>query len=172
MRKLLTGLFIFTLAILTVTAVRADESDMRLVFEERYAAMKSAMANRDGEAMASLLAPGFISTEVSGQTKNASQIIQEVKALPIDPLKVSKTTVHSIKMDGSTASVKQSYDMKTRKVAADGTMQNIELIGVSEDTWVLSNGVWLCQSTTTIQLDYFVNGQAVIHKVRTGKPAE
>src|SRR5271157_3372044 len=124
MSKLLTGLFIFTLTILTVTAVRADEFDLRHVFEERYEAMKSAMANRDGEAIALLLAPSFISTEVSGQTKNASQMIQEVKALPIDPLKVSKTTVRSVKMNGNTAFVDQSYDMKTRKAADDGSMQD------------------------------------------------
>ena len=116
MSKLLTGLFIFTLTILTVTAVRADESALRHVFEERYASVKSAMANRDGEAIASLLAPGFTSTEVSGQTKNASQMIQDVKSLPIDPLKISNTTVNSIKVDGNTASVEQTYNMKTRKL--------------------------------------------------------
>ncbi len=128
--------------------------------------MKTAMANRDSNALLALLTTDFVSTDVSGQTEKAAQMAEEVKKLSIDPRKASKTTIRSIKLDGSTASVQQSYDMTTVKTAADGTEQHIELITLSEDVWILSHGVWLCQSTMTNQLDYFINGQAVVHKAR------
>jgi hypothetical protein len=55
---------------------------LRPVFEGRYAAMKSAMAVHDGKAISKILAPDFISEDVSGQKENAGTMIQEVLALP------------------------------------------------------------------------------------------
>ncbi len=91
---------------------------------------------------------------------------EEVRKLSVDPRKVSKTTIRSIEVNGGAARVEQSYDMTTVKKAADGAEQHIELITVSEDVWILSNGAWLCQSTMTNQLDYFINGKPVVHKTR------
>lgn len=57
--------------------------------------------------------------------------------------------------------------MKTTKVTADNSTQLVELTTVSEDTWIKStNGVWLCQSTATNQLDYLLDGKVVAHKTR------
>jgi hypothetical protein len=144
----------------------ANEETLRPILEERYAAMKSAMAKRDGDAFSSLLAANFLSVDVSGQQENAAQIIAELKQLPPDNMRTAKTTLRSIKVEGGTARVEQVYDMKTKKTAADGKLQDIELVTVSEDIWILSKGVWLCESTTTNQLDYTVNGQAVAHRTR------
>ena len=127
--------------------------------------MKTAMAGRDSKAIAALLAPGFVSIDSSGQSETASQMIQEVEGLPKDPLKVSTTTLLSIKVAGSSAVVDQRYDMKTVKTAADGTKANIQLVALSTDTWVNINGAWLLQKTVTNRLDYYKNGQLVMHKV-------
>lgn len=150
----------------SIQANAADEETLRPILEERYAAMKSAMANRDGDALSSLLAANFVSVDVSGQQENAAQIISELKQLPADNARTSETTIRSIKVDRGSARVEQVYDMKTKKAAADGKIQDIELITVSEDIWILSKGGWLCQSTSTNQLDYAVNGQAVAHRTR------
>ena len=163
-RLLVTSLFAFCLAITTVGA--DDHADLRQVFEEGYAAMKSAMAKRDVAALSSMLAPDFVSTDVSGQTENAAQMINELGKPPVDSRRISKTTIVTVKLKGGVAFVEQSYDMKTTKAAADGSVQNVELKTVSEDTWVKPSGVWLCESTTTYQLDYFINGEVVAHKTR------
>lgn len=94
-------------------------------------------------------------------------MIQEVAGLPKDPLKVSTTTLLSVKPVGNTAVVEQRYDMKTTKTAPDGAKRNIELITLSTDTWVNSNGEWLMQKTETEQLDYYVDGQRVAHKIHS-----
>lgn len=158
---ILCGLFIGAAA--TATA----NTSLQTTLQARYAAMKVAMGMRDSKAVASLLAPSFVSIDVSGQSENASQMIQEVGALPKDPLKVSTTTLLSVKPIGNTAVVEQRYDMKTTKTAPDGTKRNIELITLSTDTWVNSNGTWLMQKTETEQLDYYVDGQRVAHKIHS-----
>jgi hypothetical protein len=159
----------FILCVVTILAVYpalAEDSALRGILEKRYAAMKAAMADRNATAVSSLLAPDFVSVDISGQSENATQMIQEVSTVPNDPLKVSDTTLLSIKASDNTAVVSQRYDMKTTKTAPDGSKRNIELITMSTDTWIKSNGIWLIQKTVTDQLDYSVNGQSTIHKIR------
>jgi hypothetical protein len=81
-------------------------------------------------------------------------MIQEVLALPKDPLKVSNTTILSIKVNAEKATVDQRYDMKTTKAGQDGNKRDVELIAVSTDTWLKSKDTWLLQRTVTNQMDY------------------
>ena len=161
--RLLT-LSIGLLCVIGPVGARGDDSSVRAALQARYAAMKTAMAERNSKAIAALLAPDFISIDSSGQSENASEMIQEVDGLPKDPSKVSTTTLLSIKVAGNSAVVDQRYEMRTIKTAADGSKDSIRLITLSTDTWVNSNGVWLLQKTVTNQLDYYKNDQLVMHK--------
>jgi hypothetical protein len=128
--------------------------------------MKTAMSSRDPRAILSLLTADFIGVDVSGQTVNGDQMAREVSALPIDPHKDSSTTIKSVARKGSSATVNQKYDMRTTKTGADGAVRNVELIAESTDSWILKDGTWLLQRSITNQMDYFVNGVAVMHKTR------
>ena len=133
--------------------VQANSDDsLHPVFEGRYAAMKSAMAARDGKAISEILAPDFISEDASGQKGNADAMIQGVLGLPKDPLKVSITTILSINGNAENATVDQRYDMKTTKAGPDGDKRDVELIAVSTDTWIKSKDTWLLQRTVTKQM--------------------
>lgn len=132
--------------------------------------MKAAMAARDDKAIAALLAPDFVSVDVSGQNINAAQMIQEIDALPQDSHKVSATTLLSVKQSGNTVTVNQRYDIKTVKSGVLGDTRNIEMVALSTDTWVKRDGSWLMQRTKTNQMDYYVNGVQLIH--RTSSPQQ
>lgn len=73
-------------------------------------------------------------------------MIQEVDGLPKDPSKVSTTTLLSIKVAGNVAVADQRYEMRTTKIAADGSRDSIRLITLSTDTWMNSNGACCCRS--------------------------
>jgi len=148
----------------------AAESSLRALLEGRYAAMKSAMANRDQQAVAALLAPDFLSVDVAGKSENASQMLQEIAALPKDPNKASDTTIVSVKLSGDTATVDQRYHMTTTKAGADGAQHAVELVTLSTDTWIKSGDAWLLQKTVTNQLDYTLDGRSVAHKARSAQP--
>lgn len=155
---------------LGTAACRAEDDKLRTVLEGRYAAMKSAMSNRDANEIAALLAPDFVSVELSGGEKTAGQMIGSLKGLPVDPDKVSITTLLSIESSGVKAIVKQRYNLKTVKVAADGAKHQVELTTLSTDIWISRNGTWLMQRTATEQMDYLVDGKPLVHKVRESKP--
>ena len=146
--------------------IRPGDDSWQSIFERRYAAMRAAMAARDEKAIGNILAPDFVSEDASGRKKDIEEMIPEVVALPKDPQQISQTSILSIKVNDNTAVVNQRYDMKTTKSAPDGSKLDVELITVSTDTWTALTGGWFLQRTVTNQLDYFVNGHHVAHRVR------
>lgn len=150
-------------------AARAPEA-VRTVLEERYAALKLAMAHRDREALAAVLAADFLSEDASGKTTTFDQMLQELAAVPKDQNRISETTVLSVQLVGNVATARQRYHMRTTKLAPDGaTRQAVEMVALSIDTWVLANGAWLLQRTVTEQMDYKVDGRLVLHRERSGR---
>jgi ketosteroid isomerase-like protein len=149
-----------------VGSVLVAEPDLQPRLEAQYGALKAAMAARDSNAISALLTPDFVSVDSSNQSKDATKMIQETAALPLDPNKDSHTTLTDVNSNGDTAVVEQRYDMTTKKIGRDGNMQDIKMTTLSTDTWVNSNGFWRLKRTVTNQLDVAINGQTVIHKVR------
>jgi hypothetical protein len=146
------------------TIAWSADDPLRAVLQSRYAAMKTAMAAHDGAAIAAILAPDFVSVDVTAQSESAAQMFTEVTASKPDPNKSSETTLISVVQAASAVTVEQRYDMKTVKTAADGTRHNIELVTLSTDTWVKPADVWLIERTVTNELSYFKDGQLVGHK--------
>lgn len=150
-----------------VLPTRADGgTDLRRSLEGRYAALKSAMDRRDAAALSLILTSDFVAIDTAGKSENAAQMLDKLKKVPKDANRRTRTTLRSIIVKGRTAVIEQWYEMKTSKTGADGVAQNIELRTVSEDVWLESSGVWRLKSTSTEQLDYFVNGRAAVHKTR------
>ena len=166
MNKLMAAFCLCLFAILPTAPVLAHDVTIRQALQARYADMKAAMGARYAKAISALLAPNFVTVDTSGQAENADEMIAELKMLPVDPLKVSQTTLLAVRLTRNVAVVDQRYDMKTVKTAADGTKSKVELVTLSTDTWVSTNGTWLCERTVTNKLDYFANGQLVLHKER------
>ena len=155
------------LVLASFASARADDSALKVTLQNRYGDLKDAIGSRNGNAIAALLAPGFVSIDVSGASESAEQMIGEVKALPEDPNKVSTTTILSLDSGDNSVIVRQRYDMRTTKTVADGSKRNAELITNSTDTWVNLNGTWLLQKTETDEVDYYLDGERVVHKVKT-----
>src|SRR5262249_17332898 len=99
-------------AILGTGAPQAAGNELRPIREGRYAELETGMANRDAKAIATLLAPDFVSIDVSGKETYGHQMIESLKALHDNPNRVSNTTLLSIEPSGNKAVVKQRYNIK------------------------------------------------------------
>jgi len=129
--------------------------------------MKTAMASRNETAIRALLAPGFVSVDVNGNSATADQMIKEVAAVPQDPNKKSETTLTSVTRNGDFATVVQQHHMTTTRAPANSSAPDIiDLLTTSTDTWRLINGAWLIERTETNDLQYTMNGKVVAHKSR------
>jgi len=158
------GLFL-VLSVAYVPAGAADDS-LRVALQSRYADLKAAIAARDAAALSAIFAPDFVSVDVSGQSKVASQVIADLNAVKPDPNKTSETALISITPAADSLTVEQRYDMKTVKTAADGTQHNMELVALSTDSWIKPADVWLIRRTVTNELSFFNDGQLVMHKLK------
>ena len=162
------GLFL-VLSVACVSAgspVGAADDSLRVALESRYADLKAAIAARDAAALSAIFAPDFVSVDVSGQSKVASQVIADLNAVKPDPNKTSETTLISITPAADSLTVEQRYDMKTVRTAADGTQHNMELVALSTDSWIKPADVWLIRRTVTNELSFFNDGQLVMHKLK------
>jgi hypothetical protein len=149
---------------LPLAAASAPDAQLKAALEGRYAAMKSAMAERDPAAIKALLAPDFESVDVDGKVETADQMVGEVLALPKDPSKVSDTTLLSVVQNADTVTVSQRYHMTKTKNRPDGTPQAVEILTTSTDIWVRSGDQWLLRRTATETLDYKIDGKSLLHK--------
>ncbi len=160
--KKLAGACLLLSVAIAMSAEKNDKTKAEL--EQRYALMKTAMANNDSDAIAGLLAPNFRSEDVLGRAENGERMIREVRSLKKDSTKKSETTLLSVSRKGDTVFVEQKYHMAKAKLDSTGAVQQIELETLSKDKWVKISGVWLVQETVTRQLNYRVAGRLVVHK--------
>jgi hypothetical protein len=144
---------------------------LRAVLEARYAALKTAMAERDPQAISVVLTADFVSEDLGGKTVTAAEMVEQLKGLPKDPGNASETTLVSIQAEGDVATVEQRYRHKTTKAGAAGAPpQELEVETLSTDTWIRADGVWRIRRTVTKQLDLKVDGRLIAHKDRSEKP--
>jgi ribosomal silencing factor RsfS len=122
----------------------ADSNDLRTAIEARYSVMKAAMASHDSKALGAILAPNCVSIDTSDKSETADAMIAAVSSMPTDPNKISKTT----------------------KIGNDGAEHAVKLERISTDTWILTQGQWRIQRTTTNKLDYYIDGKLAAHKER------
>ena len=158
------ALALCVVCVLAGSIARAADDPLRAALQLRYAAMKAAMAAHDGSGIAAILAPNFVSIDVTGQFETASQMIAEVNALKPDPNKSSETTLIFVVPEAKAATVKQRYDMKTVGTAADGSQHHFELVTLSTDTWIKPANAWLMERTVTNDVSMFTDGKLVTHK--------
>lgn len=86
--------------------------------------------------------------------------------MPLDPNENSHTTLISITSAGDIAVVEQRHVMTTKKVGSDGKIHDMKMAALSTDTWVNSDGTWRLKRSVTNWMDYAIDGQIVIHKIR------
>jgi Domain of unknown function (DUF4440) len=158
-------LILLACTLLSVSVAAAGDPSLKQALEARYAAMKTAMADRDAKAIGVLLAPDFESEDADGHVSTAAEMISQVTSMAKDPNKVSTTSLLSVSQVGDTAEVKQRYQMTTTRLQAGADKPNeVLLVTLSDDTWVRVSGAWLMKRTLTQSLDLSINGSPVAHK--------
>lgn len=148
------------------TIARAESADLKPTIEARYADLKEAMAARDGTALGAILAPDFVSVEVTGESQTAAEMIDSLAELKPDPKKISTTSVLSVSETADGVVAEQRYDMKTEKTGPDGAPYQFEMIALSTDLWVKPGDQWLLQKTVTNDITVLKDGQVAVHKTR------
>jgi hypothetical protein len=130
----------------------AADHPLRSILDDRYAAMRAAMASGQREPIATLLAPHFISVDVRGKESRGDQMIDSVLRLEIDRSKrIATTTLVTIEESSGVTRVLQHYAMAA--TAGVGPAIPRKLQTLSSDTWVDVAGTWLLAKTQTLEVE-------------------
>ena len=135
------------------------DHELRPVLDERYAAMRRAMAARDRDAILALLAGDFVSEDLEGRLMTGPHMADSVTALEIDRSeRTAVTTLTSIAVDGDEADVQQRYHMTTTE-----RRPNLPeaLWTESRDRWRRVGDTWLLARTITEKREIVKNGRRV-----------
>ena len=149
------------------SAFAQASSPANVKFNDLYAKLKAAMAERNTSAISAMLTPDFISEDVSGKTETGEQMMTELSKVPADPARKSETTVISADIKGDTANIVQRYHSSLAKPGSDGQAKVTDIDTESQDTWKLIGGVWHLSRTVTETLEYRVNGKLLAKKAHS-----
>ena len=176
---------------LTVAAAAQAAPDTKEQFQRRYTELRGAMAAHDQAALAKIITPDFTMTDVRGETHTAAEVAQmegrrgagradhprspagessapagpaKPDTAPPRPERKTETTVLAATVSGETASVHQQLHMAMTREGDDGTPHAIDLVIVSDDSWVHHGDAWLLQKS--VQKDFIVkrDGEEFMHQ--------
>ncbi|HEV2642101.1 MAG TPA: nuclear transport factor 2 family protein [Candidatus Elarobacter sp.] len=127
------------------------------MLDERYLAMRHAMAAGDRDAILALLTGDFVSEDLDGRTRTGLGMADAVAALDIDrSQRTAVTTLTFIAVEGDEAVVRQRYQMTT-------TERNPYLPEAlwtqSCDRWRRVGDTWLLARSTTEKREIVKNGR-------------
>ena len=159
----------------------AQAQDAKAVFAARYAEMSAAMQAKDSAAVAKMMTPDFVMTDIQGNEHNASEMngmmgrrgggdskgdAAAAPAAPEPPRPVPKITIVSAQIDGSTAKVEQQLEIHADRPGQDGKPMKLDITVLTDDVWVQSGGAWLLQSSDQKDVSVARDGDVVFHQAK------
>jgi hypothetical protein len=165
MKKTISALLTATMLMVSTPLLADAKADI----EARAAGLKVAMDERDDKAIKKFLTKDFQSTDISGETSDADDMITRLAMIPVDPAMKSDSTIVSVTVDGPSAKVVQTRGMKMQRQGRDGVMHQGEFITSSSDTWVQQGATWLLKSTEVQEVTMKRDG-VVMRSFKKGDP--
>jgi ketosteroid isomerase-like protein len=127
------------------------EHELRPILDERYLAMRAAMASGSADAIAALLTPDFVSIDIDGAAVSAKQMIDSVLKLSLDRSKRTAVTTLVHIEAGTEAKVLQHYSMTSHPDAPPSMPKYVQAFSL--DTWQNAGGTWLLKRTETLETE-------------------
>ncbi len=141
---------------------------LRAAFDERYLAMRAAMASGERGPIAELLAPDFTSVDAMGRTSGAKAMINSVLGLKIDRSKrFAKTTIVEVEVADDVARLLQHYRMVSAPDAPPSMPRMVQAL--SRDRWRLVDGTWLLERTETLETEAIAGSGRHVYRTRSLK---
>ena len=152
-----------TLALCSLSIKGALADDLLNAMQTRYDDLHVAILGHDDKTIATTIDPDYQEVDTSGKTKSRDQWIAEINSIPKDIKKVTKTTVLSAFQEGETITVKQHYEMSTKKYI-QGATRALDVEAFSTDTWVVKDEKFILKRSATDEISVKIDGVLINHQ--------
>jgi hypothetical protein len=168
--SLVVGVALGGSAVAQTVTCPTDEATLRTDLQVRSDAWMAAVESRSAANIQPFLSPDFQILDILGRSRDATTSMRDESELPIDPTRINKTTLLTIKIVGSATVVQQRLETQSVNTTTAGDNHLVSMTILSTDRWICSDAVWLLQRKEIDQVDVSVDGQPVAHKVRGSGP--
>lgn len=151
-------------AALAIVSTASAQEDPKALFQSRYDAFRSAVIAQDQVALGAILAPGYTMVDIQGETRDATAITGMMQRMGAGGSQAGggrnmATTVLDATINGGTATVKQQLAAAGKRTGPDGAEMSLEILILSDDTWVKSGDAWLLKSSVQKDLTVKRDGE-------------
>jgi hypothetical protein len=162
-------LLIFLLAPALASGQVGVQDDAKIaMFQQLYSDIRSAFDTRDPQHIGDVLAPDFVSVDISGVETDRQATINSIAALPAPSLSQQRhTTILSVTEHAGQYVVEQQYERISTQVSDDGSSHTMRLLTKSSDVWAHFGERLLTTRTQTDEVSVFIDNQLVAHQQRT-----
>lgn len=162
MRRL--SLLAVPLAMVLAGTAQAQD-DAKALFGARYDELAAGIEAKDAAAIAKVITPDYLLTDIRGETHDAQGLLTMGQRLNQTATARKRTReVLAAAITGEAAAVKLQVDTAMTRADPDGTPHQMELIVVSDDAWVRRDGVWRLKTSVQNDLTVKRDGEEVFHQ--------
>jgi ketosteroid isomerase-like protein len=143
--------------LLSETPALPVDHPLRPTLDERYLAMRRAMAHGNRDAILAMVTADFVSEDLDGRRIDGAAMADAVLRLTIDRSKrTAETTITAIDVSGDEATVVQRYAMTTteRRIGLPEALWTESI-----DCWRAETGSWRLARSTTQALEVQIAGR-------------
>lgn len=157
-RHLLAGF-----AVIAVASAAQAQTDPKAVFEPRYAELRAALETKDPAAVGKVVTPDYAMTDIRGDSHDVPGLIAMSDRMQ-GKNGTRKSELLSAAITGETAKVELKVDSTSTRQGMDGQVHQMELIAISDDSWVLIDGIWRLKSSVQKDLTVMMDGEERFHQ--------
>ena len=135
-----------TFATVALVAPAQAQDEAKTMFHTRYAELRAGMEARDAAAIGKVMAPEYQVTDIRGETRNGSEMMQrmaQMAARAPDPSRKVETKVLSATIAGDSATVEQQLVASGKRTGDDGEEHTMDMVMTSTDTWAKRGDAWM-----------------------------
>lgn len=147
------------------TTAAAAQDDPKILFGARYAELRTAMQASDVAGMAKVITPDYAMTDIRGESHDAAgltALAQRMQGGAAD--RKTDAEVVSATVTGPSAAVRQKVSTSMTRNGPDGQPHKMQMIVVSDDSWVQVDGVWRLKASVQKDLTVMRDGEEFFHQ--------
>lgn len=152
-------------AVAAIASAAPAQDDPKALFAARYAELRAAMQAKDAAAIARIVAPDYAMTDIRGETHDAASLTKLADRMQGGaPDRTTEAEVLAAAVTGPTAQVRQKVNTRMTRVGPDGAPHKMEMIVLTDDTWVQIDGAWRLRTSIQKDLTVLRDGEEFFHQ--------
>lgn len=152
------------IAMAVIGSAAQAQNDPKALFSARYGELRTAMAAGDTSGIAQLVTPDYSMTDIRGESHDAAGLAVLAQRMQGGSDRKIESEVLKVALTGAQAAVEHKTSTSLTRSGPDGQPHQLQMIVVSDDSWVQVNNTWLLRTSVQKDLTVLRDGAEFFHQ--------